>query len=368
MKHLYKLCFSLSAVFIVLFFSNASTGPGLNFNTGYTGASFDNNSYCSNCHSGGSFTPAVSIQLRNGLTPVTNYAPNTSYTVHIDVTSSTGVTPATAYGFQVVAVRSSNNNNAGTWGSLTATDYHSVSISGRNYVEHNNPLVTGSIDIPWTSPGPGNGSVVFYAAGNVVDGMGGTSDDNATTNTLTIPVDPLPATWISFDGRVENSEVRLEWATTREMNKGVFILEKSADGSSFAEFAKVNAKDIDASRIDYQYADAAPGEASFYKIKFRDYSGKESTFKTIQLKSISKPTGIVYVSNGKVIVKMSSLEAQQAETIIRTLDGRVVSKTTTSLQSGINTIQIDRPAISGIYLITVHTGSKMVFSDKFLAE
>ncbi|HRO42219.1 MAG TPA: hypothetical protein PL009_05260 [Flavipsychrobacter sp.] len=368
MKHIYKICLSLGALLVVLIFSNASTGPGFNFNTGYTGASFDNNLYCSNCHSGGNFTPSVTLQLLSGATPVTNYTPGSAYTLSINVSSSTGVTPGTAYGFQVVAVRTFNDNNAGTWGSLSSTNYHSVVINGRTYVEHSSPLSSGSISIPWTAPGPGNGSVIFYAAGNVVDGMGGTTDDNATTNTLTIPVNPLPAIWLSFEGKMEKDKVRLEWVTTNEIENGFFILEKSTDGKQYAELARLAARQTTELQNSYTYEDVDAKTTNFYRIKHRDVSGTESTFKTIQINKTGSAAGITYIKEGQVIILLSGAKQQNAVTSIFALDGRLVSSRSVQLEEGSNKIILEKPTTFGIYLINIKNGSETIYTDKFLSE
>ena len=114
MKQLYKvLTGAVSAFLFIILFTNASTGPGANFATGYTGAPFDAG-YCNNCHGGGNFTPQVSLQLLDQASqPVTTYVAGVSYTLNINVSTSTGLTPNTRYGFQVVAVRGAGNVNAG---------------------------------------------------------------------------------------------------------------------------------------------------------------------------------------------------------------------------------------------------------------
>jgi len=367
MKHLYKVCLASAVVFVGLLFINASTGPGQNFGNGYTNAPFDGG-YCNGCHGGGTFTPSVSIQLMNGTTPVSNYIPGSGYTLHISVSSSTGVTPNTAYGFQVVGVRSSNNLNAGSWGSLALTDYHSVAINGRTYVEHNMPLSSGSIDIPWTAPGGGNGPVTFYAAGNVVNQDGSSAGDNPTATSYTVPVNPLAATWVSFEGKYEPGKVMLQWMTTSETNAGTFILDKSSDGRSYSEIYRVNAQKSDATQVSYHYTDLKPSPSNYYRIRYVDLKGVEDVFKTIQVRSSPENKATLRMKDDCIIVNIYSEVMQTAEAVVFSINGKMEDAEVFNLQSGNNSLKLNRPSPAGLYLIHIRSGNTLLYSGKIMVE
>lgn len=190
MTKLYKLFSSKKFILLALtgvmagVSLNYSTGPGLNGAGSLVNASFSAG-YCNNCHSGGSFTPSVSVQLLSGSTPVTQYTSSTAYTLRVTVSSSSGVTSNTRYGFQAVSVVSSNNNAINAWGTIPA-GVQKVTINTRDHVEHSTKSTTGVFNIPWTSPATTTGNITFYAAGNVVNNDGTTSGDNPTTGSLTV--------------------------------------------------------------------------------------------------------------------------------------------------------------------------------------
>lgn len=181
-KHLAAL--TLVAGMGVLMMNNAS-GPANSSNGSRVNASFSSG-YCnsSGCHSGGNFSPTMSVQLLSGTTPVTTYSANTNYTLRITISAS-NTNSSTRYGFQIASVQTSSNNGVNNWGTLPSGT-RSSNLSGRTHVEHSTPSASNVFNIPWTSPATSTGSITFYAAGNVVNGNSSVSGDNAVAGTLVV--------------------------------------------------------------------------------------------------------------------------------------------------------------------------------------
>jgi len=57
---------------------------------------------------------------------------------------------------------------------------------GRDYVEQKNTLTEETWTIPWVAPETSTGPVTFYACGNIVNGDGATSGDEAATAAFTV--------------------------------------------------------------------------------------------------------------------------------------------------------------------------------------
>lgn len=96
------------AICFWLFLTGYSGGPAKS-GTAVTGAPFNNNNTCSNCHGGGNFGGAVVSQLLDPSGAVVlEYVPGYSYTFKINFTNTIG-TPK--YGFQATAAASKNNTN-----------------------------------------------------------------------------------------------------------------------------------------------------------------------------------------------------------------------------------------------------------------
>lgn len=169
-----------------------SSGPANAGNGGRTGAPGEG--ACSNCHSGGSFTPSVAIQvLQNGTTtPVTSYIGGTTYDVKVTVSSTTG---APKFGFQLTTLNASNTM-AGSYN--TPASNTRVSTSGaRSYMEQSTTSTSGVFTAKWVAPTAGTGTVTFYANGNCVNGTGGTGADNATGTSITLSEAAALATTVS---------------------------------------------------------------------------------------------------------------------------------------------------------------------------
>ncbi len=190
-KKVYKIV-ALLVLYVVL--QSRSGGPGSVGNLQVTGAPGSTGSAgtCANtgCHSGGSFNPALNIQLLDGADPVVKYEPGKTYTLRVATTAGSG-SPA-RYGFQAVALNAANNQ-AGDWGSPGAGK-QVTTLSGRKYIEHNAPSSSGTFEMPWIAPATGAGAVTFYSAGIAANNNGTTTGDSVAKNSLTVEEEAVSGT------------------------------------------------------------------------------------------------------------------------------------------------------------------------------
>lgn len=164
----------------IVILSNTN-GPARNGNL-VTGAPFNAKKTCTKCHSGGKYGAAIKLQLLDSATlrPVTSYSPGGKYKFRISLTDTS--VKVQKYGFQTTSATLANVN-LNRWGVIPSNTHNSLK-SGRNYVEHNAPLSSGIITLPWTAPIRGTGTVKFYTAGNVVNNTGSTSGDQPVNDSL----------------------------------------------------------------------------------------------------------------------------------------------------------------------------------------
>ena len=183
MKRVYLVLLALASISIVTTLSSNSGGRGTSGGGTNTGAPSEGT--CADCHSGGSFGATSSIQVFNQgtATAVTAYSPGTTYDVKFTVNTTTA---ASGYGFQMTALRSANATSAGTWSTPGSNVQLYSPTGGRKYVEHNATSTSNVFTMRWTAPTAGNGSVVFYGAGNAVNRASGTSGDQASTTSITL--------------------------------------------------------------------------------------------------------------------------------------------------------------------------------------
>ena len=156
-----------------------SSGAGARQDTDRTGGPVASG-YCTNCHSGGAFGTNVNITLLAGTDTVAEYEPGAAYTLRVDISAE----GASGYGFQAVAL-DSDNNGVGTYGT-PGDGIQVTAIGGIDYAEHSARSSSSMFEIEWTAPEAGAGDIGFYAAGNAVNGNGGTSGDEPDTASLTI--------------------------------------------------------------------------------------------------------------------------------------------------------------------------------------
>lgn len=197
------LGFSLLCLWVIL--SASSAGRATAVNTGNTGGPGET-ATCGSCHTGGAYgTVSLQIQLFSSGTTnaVTSYTAGTLYDLRVTVNHTSG-TPV-GHGFQLTAFRQTGNTPLGDTYSNLGTNVKKKTVttgtySGRTYCEHNGVTSSNVFNMSWTAPAAGTGTVVFYAAGNAVNGAQGDNGDKAGNTSLTI----TEAAALSATGTVTN--------------------------------------------------------------------------------------------------------------------------------------------------------------------
>jgi uncharacterized protein YjdB len=174
-----------------------SSGPGFSGieRTGASGTG--TNCGGSGCHV--SITPTSSITtvvtLMSGASATTTYTPGGSYTIHVVATNTSSSASAIypKFGYQVSA--RAGSADAGVM--VAPVGSHTITAVGVKVSEHfSSPLLvtTGSgspgstyvVDVPWTAPASGTGTVTLRAVVNAVNGTGGTDGDVSIAGSATI--------------------------------------------------------------------------------------------------------------------------------------------------------------------------------------
>jgi len=132
---------------------------------------------CGGCHSGGDFTPTMSISVKDKSDNiVTSYISGEEYKLIFDIAT---VNSASGYGFQATTSDASNNY-AGDLTSTITSGTRLVTLSNFEYFEHSQTNAGASYEVNWTAPSEGTGDVTIYAMGNAVNGNNGISGDQAS--------------------------------------------------------------------------------------------------------------------------------------------------------------------------------------------
>ena len=95
---------------------------------------------------------------------------------------------------------------------------------------------------------------------------------------------PLPITWLSFEGRPLKGGVQLNWQTATEINNDFFTIERSENGIDFEIIGTVPGSGNTAYKVSYEFYDKRPviGQ-SYYRIRQTDFDGQYDYSKIIAL-------------------------------------------------------------------------------------
>ena len=87
----------------------------------------------------------------------------------------------------------------------------------------------------------------------------------------------LPISLISFKAKKDNGNVSLKWETESEQNNLQFIIERSANGTTFDSIGVVKGAGSSSKNINYLFIDKSPfNRANYYRLKQVDFDGKFS--------------------------------------------------------------------------------------------
>ena len=185
-----KIIFTSAALlFLGFLLINNSSGRASVANEGNTGAPGDNapaGRTCQTCHSG----TAIQVDLGLEVTDldgnaVNSYIPGNTYNVQVAINAVAG--SPSAYGFQLVSERNSDNQSINSFSNPSANaKLATINATGRQYAEHSAPSNSNTFTVQWTAPEAGTGAVTFYSAGNGVNGNSQSSGDGADKTSLTL--------------------------------------------------------------------------------------------------------------------------------------------------------------------------------------
>ncbi len=118
-------------------------------------------------------------------------------------------------------------------------------------------------------------------AGNIwAVGDGGTmlySDDQLIV--------PLPVELVSFDGRVNNSDVKLIWRTASETQNACFLVQHSTDAAVFLDLVRIPGAGNSQVDNNYQYTHEKPSYGTnYYRLKQVDFDGRFEYSHIVSLK------------------------------------------------------------------------------------
>ncbi len=183
------------------------------------------------------------------------------------------------------------------------------------------------------------------------------NDTNGIPNVLDDDgLEPLPLTWLSFEGWFENYQVDLEWKTTDEDNVSHFDIEWSVDGVQFSVIDQKAAANTLETINTYRLTDRRFAEGfNYYRLNQVDFDGASEYSETILVLASESPFSLTIYPNPAVdFVRVEgSVPLPLGEYTMYDLSGRIVMNGNTL---SVNRLNLDiRHLTKGIYHLIVQT-------------
>ena len=165
---------------------------------------------CTGCHSGSANSGPGNINylIGNG---TSTYSPNELYTIIFSMEQDN----VNQFGFQTVALKSSNNSNAGTFSLTDEENTRLMSGMGRTYVGHT--VCGADVDPPgsiqwsfnWQAPGSDVGNINFHLSSLATNHSHSTWGDNTYTQVITLSYNDVMMGDLDGDGIINILDVVL---------------------------------------------------------------------------------------------------------------------------------------------------------------
>ncbi len=260
--------------------------------------------------------------------------------------------------------------------SVSATCPLAINANGGNGGNVGDPAEHGG------GGGGGQGAVIFSIAQPTINmttttanGIGGTNNNTSSSSAgngggtsnagILTAGGPLPIELLSFNGEVEEPNVKLFWITATEINNDYYTVEKSSDGINFEYLGTVKAKGTTTTISHYDLYDTKPFPVNYYRLKQTDIGGKYTyseivsiTFEKEMMFSVfPNPAG----SNEPVYVSFDKSSSPSVELSIYDITGRqIISRNIHLLNGKNNAIRInDIELAKGIYMIRLYDGTNL---------
>lgn len=232
-------------------------------------------------------------------------------------------------------------------------------LNGVDVSSNGTLIVGGDFDLGSGSNISNDGNIYAGStsgSGNVNGSGGGVGtlddllDDNPDLCSATdICSATLPVSLMDFSASVFGDNIELKWSTASELNNDFFSIERSFDGTSFTELARISGSGTINEIRNYSLMTSSFTKAIFYRLSQTDFDGSHELLKTIYLQVNPFSHDLVYPNP---IHQGESIQLRNISTIkdwsIYSLIGQVVHS---GSQDVIRTSHLSK----GIYILKVNS-------------
>lgn len=172
----------------------------------------------------------------------------------------------------------------------------------------------------------------------------------------------LPIVLSSFYANCKDNEVTLNWSTSTEVNNRYFTIERSADGTTWTESARINAAGTTSKTQNYEWSDMEPlPGTSYYCLKQTDFDGHCNIMSTVSSYCNNRATVSLYPNpsnaNDNISCAINSNSMQDVTFMVVDYLGRCQSVSTAKVGIGATTQKIETQNLRpGTYILNINFG------------
>ncbi|TMI64863.1 MAG: T9SS type A sorting domain-containing protein [Bacteroidetes bacterium] len=220
------------------------------------------------------------------------------------------------------------------------------------------------------SDGPFN-TTIFPNTANVLVVV--KSNIGCIDKVLFVPnVSILPVKLISFNGNMNNDNIKLNWETASNEQAGRYEIERSLDGKNF-ENAKMIAPTGKNGNEQYDFEEEATAAKVYYRLRVTDKSGIVTYSKILGFsKAIETTQSLTIIGNNvtdKITVSVQSEKNQPLEISVVSMNGNLIAKQRLNVSKGntITTLSLPSAMNSGIYIARL-AGENINSTARFIKQ
>lgn len=224
------------------------------------------------------------------------------------------------------------------------------------------PPLTTTINAPGNTAsilnlGPGQ----WYFRIKAIDGA--ISESDWTNFQMNSDQTALPINLLSFTAQQANNNIVLNWLTASETNNEYFTLERSKDGISFEQIARIGGAGNSNSVLKYSYTDNTPFSGiSYYRLSQTDYDGTTVYFKPVGVKFDASNLEIsnLILSNGNLSV-IALVNGGQVALNIYNINGQLIYSEKVVTDQGSHKFDVNLSNLAkGLFMVVINNNGLLV--------
>ena len=243
----------------------------------------------------------------------------------------------------------------------------------------------GATQTPTPTPSPSSSNGVTQTptpTNSITPSATNSATPTATSSSTPTPTPSssssvLPVELSQFSAREGNGSIRISWRTETEINNDGFELQRSTNGFTFNKISWIKGRGNSVQSTNYNYEDknVNANQLYYYRLKQKDFDGTTDYSNIISLKLEGQDEIKVkdiypnVVRNGFVNIEIVANSTNQAELLVMSMSGQLITRKKTSIRSGQNMIRIDlQNAAAGIYVVNVNFAKGKNQTKKFVVR